>query len=62
MAWVKFAENFDWKPVKTSSQMIAYKSGNVYNVPRACRDEAVARGVAKNTKSPKAGRRRAGRS
>lgn len=38
MPWVKFLDDFDFRP--TPRSMIAYKAGTVVNVTRKCKEEA----------------------
>lgn len=49
--WVRFSANFDFKPKSTVT--IAYKAGDVVNVPRTHADAAIAHGAAEKTASPK---------
>lgn len=46
--WVRFESDFDWRvPEYNGHVVIAYKAGEVYNVTRACAEEAKAAGAAK---------------
>lgn len=48
--WVRFTADFSWRQPAFS---IDYKNGMVENVTRGCADEALAKGVAVKTATPK---------
>ncbi|TWF53262.1 hypothetical protein [Neorhizobium alkalisoli] len=50
MAWVRFTEDFDFRP--TRSSLIAYRAGMQLSVRRACADQAIAAGKAVTVKAP----------
>ncbi|GHC61594.1 hypothetical protein GCM10010136_02240 [Limoniibacter endophyticus] len=50
MPWVRFTANFDWSP--RYGVTIAYKTGETYNVTRACAARALDVGRAERTTKP----------
>ena len=44
MPWVRFKENFDWKP--SEKVMVAYRKGTVHLVHSTCAEQAVNQGRA----------------
>jgi len=50
MPWIRFSADYDDKP--TPQVTIAYRSGDVKFVTRACADRAIAKGAAALTKKP----------
>lgn len=61
MPWVRFSESFDWKPPRTwrgrpyarGRLMLSYFAGQRCNVPTACAEEALAKGVAVKVEGPR---------
>lgn len=48
--WVRFIEDFRWKPSRQVSQV--YRAWTIHNVPTRCALEAVAKGKAVKMKKP----------
>lgn len=56
--WIRVLSDFDWKP--RPAVTVAFLAGQEKNVPRACAEFALARGVAENMKAPERRARRHG--
>lgn len=52
MPWVRFSENFDFRPPEKPHVCIAFKSNKTYFVRRICAEQAIARGKAALTTRP----------
>lgn len=50
MAWVRFTEDFDFRPTRNS--LVAYQAGMQLSVRRACADQAIAANKAVMVKAP----------
>lgn len=50
MPWVRFLEDYDWRPKKTV--IIAYKKGMTALVPQAAFEKSIAAGKAEQTQRP----------
>jgi hypothetical protein len=48
--WIRVLSDFDWKP--RPAVTLAFLAGQEKNVPRACAEMAVARGLAVKMKAP----------
>lgn len=48
--WLRFLDNYDWKPLQQVT--IAYRTGGVHNVTRACASAAIEAGKATTTERP----------
>lgn len=51
MPWIRFLEDFDWKP--TPAVTVAYRSGMTMLVTTACAKAALAKGSAERTSKPR---------
>jgi hypothetical protein len=52
MPWVRFVDDFDFRPPERRRVCIAYKRGMVQFVRRVCADGAIAKGRAVETERP----------